>query len=135
MTSEEMKATVRAFWESMNNGDLEAQLALCTDDVEFTVTGTTPVSGSNRGLEAVRGHFERFGALIESSPNMTVKELIADGNTVVCLSEGTMTAKTGIEYNNRYAFVFLFMDDKIASVTEYLDTALVETSLFGKSIS
>ena len=66
---------------------------------------------------------------------MEIRHLIAEDDTVVCLSEGTMQAKTGRPYNNRYAFIFQFRERKIASVTEYLDTVLVETALFGKDNS
>jgi len=134
MNSEEMKDVAKKFWGGMNKGDLESQLALCSDDVVFTVSGTTAVSGSNVGIEQVRAHFEHFGSLIEPSPLMEIRQLIAEGDTVVCLSEGTMRARTGRPYNNRYAFVFQFKEGKIASVTEYLDTVLVETALFGKDI-
>ena len=45
-----------------------------------------------------------------------------------------MRSRTGREYNNRYAFVFKFDGGKISSITEYLDTALVETALYDKEI-
>ena len=77
---------------------------------------------------------ERFGLLIEPGPRMNVVELIGEGDTVVCLSEGVMRSRTGREYNNRYAFVFKFDGRKISSITEYLDTVLVETALFNKEI-
>ena len=65
---------------------------------------------------------------------MSVVELIEEGDTVVCLSEGVMRSRTGREYNNRYAFIFKFDGGKISSITEYLDTALVETALYDKEI-
>ena len=77
---------------------------------------------------------ERFGSLIEPGPRMNVVELIGESDTVVCLSEGVMRSRTGREYNNRYAFVFRFDGPKISSITEYLDTALVETALYNKEI-
>lgn len=135
MSIQEMKDMVRQFWGGMNNGDLESQLALCSQDVVFTVTGTTAVSGSNVGKDQVRAHLENFGSLIEPNPRMEIRQLIAEVDIIVCLSEGTMQAQTGRPYNNRYAFVFQFKDGKIASITEYLDTVLVETALFGKDIS
>ena len=65
MKTDEMKDAVRKFWGGMNNSDLESQIALCSDGVVFTVTGTTAVSGSNVGIEQVRAHFDHFGSLIE----------------------------------------------------------------------
>lgn len=80
-------------------------------------------------------HFRRFGALVEPGALMEVEELVAEGETVVCLSRGRMRgARMGLPYNNRYAFVFRFREGHIAGVTEYLDTALVETALLGKRL-
>ena len=128
------KEAVRKFWEGLNDGDLDSQLELLADDAMFSVTGTTGVSGDHRGVDGVRAHLERFGSLIEPGPRMNVVELIEEGDTVVCLSEGVMRSRTGREYNNRYAFVFKFDGRKISSITEYLDTVLVETALFNKEI-
>ena len=65
---------------------------------------------------------------------MKIVELVGEGDTVVCLSEGVMRSRTGRQYNNRYSFVFKFDGPKIRSITEYLDTVLVETALFDKNI-
>ena len=135
MSTDDMKQRVQEFWDAFNREGSEAALALVSDDIVFTVTGATPVSGTYSGKDAVRGHFNRFAALVEPGARMRVSELMAEGDTVVCLSDGIMQAtRTGREYNNAYAFVFIFKGEEIVSVTEYLDTALVETALFGKSI-
>lgn len=135
MNNEGKKATVNDFWEAMNRGDLDAQLALCTEQVTFTVSGTTGASGANEGKTAVRRHFQNFASLVEPGARMNVRELIAEGDVVLCLSDGAMRGRTGIPYNNTYAFVFRFQGDRVSSVTEFLDTALVETALFGKTLS
>ena len=134
MGTDDQKDIVRKFWEGLDNGDLDSQLALLADDAVFTVTGTTGVSGVHRGLEGVRTHMERFGSLIEPGPRMNLVELIGEGDTVVCLSQAVMRSRTGREYNNRYAFVFKFDGPRISSITEYLDTALVEMALYEKVI-
>ena len=129
-----MKERVRQFWEAFARGDLEGGLALLSDDIVFTISGTTPFSGIIAGKDALRAHLQRFGASLEPGAQMHVRELIAEGDVVVCLSEGTMRAKTGRGYNNTYAGVFRFADEQIVSVTEFLDTALIETALCGKTI-
>ena len=129
------KTTVREFWGAMNNGDLDAQLALCSEEVVFNVSGTTGASGLNEGKPAVRHHLQNFATLVQADAGMEVRELIAEGDIVVYLSEGTMQARTGMAYNNSYGFVFRFHDSLIFSVTEFLDTVLVETALFGKHVS
>ena len=78
------KAAVRFFWDAMNRGDLNAQMALCAEGVIFTVSGTTGVSGVNDGKPAVRQHLEHFGSLVEPGARMEVRELVAENAVVVC---------------------------------------------------
>ena len=131
----ENKQVVRNFWSAFNRGEVEEAMTLTSEDVVFTMTGTTPVSDSYRGKDAVRGHFSRFSGLVEAGAEMIVEELIAEGDVVVCLSRGTMWgANTGARYDNSYVFVFRIKEDRIAQITEYLDTVLVETALFGRSL-
>lgn len=132
---DELKRLVNDFWAAFNRGDLEGALALMTDDVVFTVSGTTPFSGRLEGKDRLRAHMTHFGHQLEPGATMQVRELIGEGQVVVCLSDGTMRAKNGRDYNNSYAFVFRFREGRIASVTEYLDTALVETALCGRTIA
>lgn len=134
MSIDQNKTTVREFWNDMNRGDLDAQLALCSDEVVFTVSGTTGASGVNDGKPAVRRHLENFASLVEPGARMDVRELIAEGDVVLCLSDGTMQGRTGKDYNNSYAFVFRFRGGMIDGITEYLDTVLVETALFNKEL-
>lgn len=135
MNMDEMKRKAMQFWEAFNRTDLEGALALLSENVVFTVSGTTPFSGTLEGKEKLRVHMQRFAAQLEPGAKMEARELIGEGNTVVALTEGTMRAKTGRDYNNKYAFVFRFADGEIVRVTEFLDTVLVETALCGKSIS
>ena len=101
--------------------EVEAAPELASEDVVLTMTGTTPVSDSYRGKAAVRGHFSRFGGLVDSDAEMIVEELIAGRAIVVCLSRGAMrSTNTGALYDNNYVFVFRFEEGRIAQITEYL---------------
>lgn len=134
MTLEQMKQLVHEFWNAFNAGDTNGALEFVSDDVRFTMKGTTPVSGTKQGIDSMRAHLDLFARLVEVGAQMRVEELVAEDQTVLCLSSGLMQARTSASYNNCYAFVFRFRDDKIISVTEFLDTALVETALFARSI-
>ncbi|MEO6043435.1 MAG: hypothetical protein ABIQ47_05890 [Tepidiformaceae bacterium] len=61
-------------------------------------------------------------------------DFIASGSRVVVLAHSIATSVTGADYNNDYAMLFEVRDGLIASVREYLDTALVETAVFGKEL-
>jgi ketosteroid isomerase-like protein len=62
-------------------------------------------------------------------PSSSSSAIIADGDTVVVESRGGVTTKAGARYENDYCWVFRVRDDKIASITEYMDTELVTKAL------
>ena len=47
MFMNEKKKTIRKFWEGLNKGDVESQLALLAEEAVSTMTGTTGISGSH----------------------------------------------------------------------------------------
>jgi ketosteroid isomerase-like protein len=66
---------------------------------------------------------------------LVCEETIAEGERVVALAGGKGTAKpSGEPYQNRYVFVYRVREGRIVEVSEYLDTALVETALYGKRL-
>jgi ketosteroid isomerase-like protein len=62
----------------------------------------------------------------------TIEALIAEGDMVVALTQGQAETHDGTPYNNTYCQVIRIADGKIAEVTEYMDTALVD-AVFGKA--
>ena len=134
MTLERMKQRGHEFWKAFNAGDTNGTLESVSDDVRFTMKDTTPVFGTKQGINGMRAHLDLFVGLVEVGAQMRVEELVAEDQTVLCLSSGLMQARTSASYNNCYAFVFRFRDYKVISVTEFLDTALVEPTLFARSI-
>ncbi len=69
-----------------------------------------------------------FGAGVE----VAVEEILVAGDRVIARLAGKMHGKHGL-YNNQYCHVMTLRDGKIAATVEYVDTALVETALFGRS--
>ena len=135
MAIEEIKKKVEKYWEAFNNGDLDGQLALMSENATFTTIGSTPMSDCKIGKNEIRKHFKKFNELIEPGAVMNIRRLIAENDIVACLSEGNMFGRIGKIYNNQYVFIFQFANDEIIKITEYLDTELIETSLFGKSLN
>jgi hypothetical protein len=126
------REVIETFYEKLARGDMAGVMAMYAPDVVYTMTGTTPVSGTYRGLDEIREKllvpiFSRLRDLV-----LTPDEIIADGERVVALARGKAKTADGAPYENRYAFVFRVHDGAIAEVTEFLDTALVETVLFGR---
>ena len=131
MTSEKNKEFVRHIYEEVSKGNHQAFIDAVTDNFTFTLIGTTPFSGTYRGVQEM---FEKsigpVMSALETQPRLVVDRLIAEGDYVVVIDhgEGGIT-KEGKDYNNTYCNVIRLQDGKIAEVTEYCDTALVNAVL------
>lgn len=61
---------------------------------------------------------------LESSPIITIKNVVTEEEYVVVESTGKAKTKDGKPYNQTYCEVFKFKDKKLQEITTYLDTAL-----------
>ena len=125
METERNKRVVRSFFEAGNAGDLPGCLALLAEDVVWTNAGTTPVSGTFTGKQAVVEELlgPVFGQL-QAGIRSTVDNVVAEGEFVVVQSRGRAATLDGTPYNNSYCHVFRLSAGRIVAVTEYLDTDL-----------
>lgn len=117
-------------------------------DMTWTCIGSTPVSGTYHGLDEVANSFYfkcyRGDGREGSGPQgldpaygvrINVKSVTAleDGRVLVhCTSDGR--GKNGVSYINEYAWVITVKGDKIVSMHEFADTALIERAMFDKKI-
>ena len=131
MTSKENKEIVRHIYEEVSKGNHQAFIDAVTEDFTVTLIGTTPFSGTFKGVQEM---FEKsmgpVMSALETQPRLVVDRIIADGDYVVVIDhgEGGVTKK-GENYNNTYCNVIRLQDGKIAEITEYCDTALVNLLL------
>jgi ketosteroid isomerase-like protein len=136
MGAAENKEIVRDYFAKMNAGQARAAFALLAPDVRYRVIGSTPISAPTTGVdELVRDTLRRFGSRLEGGRlDLTVDELIAEGDAVVALAHSQGRGISGLPYENTYAMVCRVRDGFITAVTEFLDTALVETAIFDKKL-
>jgi ketosteroid isomerase-like protein len=111
-------------------GDRTAFNNLLADDLQWTVIGTSPVSGH---YNSKREFLERAGARmaekLATSIQPTVRHVIADGNMVALVFDGRASGKNGTVYHQTYCWVLRVEDGRIREGTAYLDTELI-TKLF-----
>jgi hypothetical protein len=137
MSIEENKQVVHEFFSAMSNDNPEGALALLANDIVWTIIGDTPVSKTFRGLKDVEENLlnEAFRNIkLEAGITLEVVETIAENDKVVARVQGTIEAKHG-PYNNTYCHVFTVRDGKIIEDIEYLDTALIHKSWYGRTLS
>ncbi|MFA7441259.1 MAG: hypothetical protein WCZ66_09865 [Sphingomonadaceae bacterium] len=148
---EEEKAVVQR-WLDLVRGDREAvweSYKTMHPDMTWTLIGTTPASGTHRGLQNINDNFQEKcwngdgrpgsgpqGLDFEVGINpLEIEELVAleDGRVMVHCHSNAM-GKNGVPYKNEYCWILTVKDDKIVSLYEFCDTALLERSLFDKKI-
>jgi uncharacterized protein len=129
MSAAENKEVVRKMREAKG---IDAILATMSDDVRWTLIGTTKFSGTMNGKqEIIEKLFKPIFAQLETPGSNVIDNIIAEGDYVVVQQRGTgRRTKSGKDYNNTYCIVYKVADGKIKEITEYCDTELV-TSAFG----
>jgi ketosteroid isomerase-like protein len=126
MSTEDNRKVMQDAVERWRAGDGGAIFRLLDDEVQWTVTGTTPISRlytSRRDF--VDNALKPLSALLDGAIDPTVINVLADGDQVVLQWDGSAKTKGGMPYMNRYCWVMRFTDGKVVEGLAYLDTELV----------
>jgi ketosteroid isomerase-like protein len=109
----------------------EVFLAALAENLTWTATGTSPISGTYRGRDAyIDGVYRRLDERLASWPRPHVERIIADGEWgMVEFSSTGGLGKNGTGYDMRYCWVIHVVDDRVVEVVGYYDTQKV-TALF-----
>lgn len=135
MSGTETRAVAQTFFDGLSSGDAERAFSAIDSDIEYTLTGTTELSGTYHGLKDVQEKLlGPLSTMLESDLKLTAHEFIVDGDRVAVRATGEAQGKYG-PYNNSYCFLLRISNGKITHLQEFLDTALVETSLSGKKVA
>jgi len=96
---------------------------LLAPDATWTITGNSPVSRTFQSKqEFIDVVITPFNQRLSKPLVPTVREIHADGDTVVALFDGEATARDGKPYRNTYAWFMQMRDGKIVRVTAFFDT-------------
>lgn len=123
MSEQENKELVRRGYEAFAAADMESLMALFDDDIEWIQPGESAVSGTYHGKTEL---MEYLGRLAQKPISISVDQMIAEGDTVVVLTEINVDGQTG-----RDADVFTVRDGKTVAVRIHGDTVLMER-VYGK---
>ena len=126
MSAEENKQFVTDALAALNVGDAEKFLDALSDDVRFTLIGSTSYSGTYEGKQAfVSQVLEKLFGELDGGIELRPQNIVAEGDHVVVEAQGKARTKSGQDYNNTYCFVYRLAGGKIVEAHEYLDTELV----------
>jgi ketosteroid isomerase-like protein len=111
-------------------GNAQPFTDILSDQVRWTITGTTAWSRTFVGKTAVLTELlTPLRARIAGRIQVTADRFIAEGDFVVVEARGRSTTRQGKPYNNRYCWIYRFVNGEVMELTEYLDTALVADAL------
>lgn len=136
MSTETNKQVIRDFFAALSSGQSKRVRELLDPDVAWTIIGDTPVSQTFRGHDGfenglIANVFKQIKP--EAGVHVEILELIAEGDKVVARAEGTIQGLYG-PYHNTYCHVFTLRGGRIVADIEYLDTLLIERSLYGRKL-
>jgi uncharacterized protein len=117
------KDLIKRGYEAFAARDIEMVMSLFDDDIEWVQPGDSAVSGTFHGKTEVMEH---LGRLAEKSPTVNIKRLIAEGDTVVAITDVSAGGETGED-----ADVFTIRNGKTVRMEVHGDTALIER-VYGK---
>ncbi|GAS95404.1 ketosteroid isomerase-like protein [Mycolicibacterium canariasense] len=105
-------------YEAFTQGDMDTVMALFDDNIEWVQPGNSTISGTYHGKGELGQYLAR---LAEKNVSVKLNRLLADGDTVVALTEVAVGDEKGSD-----ADVFTIRDGKTARVQVHTDTALME---------
>ncbi|HYD59795.1 MAG TPA: nuclear transport factor 2 family protein [Noviherbaspirillum sp.] len=130
MNASENKQLMRNIFSELAKGNGKPFSDAMAEDFCWTVTGSTAWSRAYRGKQVVLDELIRplFANFADRYVN-AARRIVAEDDIVVVECNGRVTTKTGNPYNNTYCYVCRLEGGKLKELTEYCDTALIDSAL------
>ena len=122
------KQIARDFMDALSSGNPQRILACYTDDATVWTAGALSFSGLHTNDEVV-GLCEGLLGAFPEGLKFSVKDMTAEGERVAIEAEGLGTHASGKVYHQRYHFLLVIRDGKVAEMKEYFDTELARAVL------
>lgn len=132
--TEESRRVVLKWFECVNEGRHGDLMALGAPDATWWVSGlkeTFPLSGSYPYAEREKHMNEVLKGVI--SFKLTIKDITAEGDTVVVEASPRAETQDGRIYENDAMTKFVIKDGKIQSLREYVDVVALSKFMEGQT--
>ena len=128
MSAAQNKKIVEAAVAEWRTGNPEAFYEILDENVNWTVIGSTAVSGTYTSRQAfIDGAVRKIGKRVDGMVVPEIVDILTEGDKLVFRWDGSGKMADGTPYHNRYSWAMTFKDGKVVEGTAYLDTALVDT--------
>ena len=116
------KAAVKAGFDAWSAGT-GSPYDLLADDASWTIVGHSQASKNYPSKEAFMSEVIRpFNARMEVGLKPTIRNMYAEGDTVIVFFEASGTANDGKPYTNTYAWFLDLRDGKIVKAFAFFDS-------------
>lgn len=130
MSAAQNKQQLQAIFDELAKGNGRPFTDAMAEDFSWHMTGSTAWSKSYIGKAAVRRDLlDPLMAQFLRPYRNIAQQFIAEDDYVAVRCRGEVTTTAGKPYHNSYCFIFKLRDGKLVELTEYLDTALVQSTL------
>ena len=121
------KARVEGVLKAWMTGDGTALQGLLDDNVEWTITGNSLVSGTTHSRAELNAKvLGPFGARFSQSQDRfrprRISGIYSDGDTVIAHLDAAGVANDGKPYANTYVWILTMRGDKAVRVTAFFDS-------------
>lgn len=125
--SEQNIELVRKGYQAFAAGDTDTLMGLFDDDVDWVQPGDSRVSGTHHGKAELKEFVMQLAA---KAPTITPHRFLADGDTVVVLSQASIAGESADS-----AEVYTIRNGKTLRVQVYGDTAMMERQYGRKNVA
>jgi ketosteroid isomerase-like protein len=112
--SQENKAIVEKMNKAAAEGNTDAFVAPCADDVRWTVVGEKTVEG----IAAIKEWMNSTEC--PEPPQFTVDHMVAEGDMVVCSGDMTMKDKDGVVQPLSYCDIYRFRNGRVSELQTFV---------------
>lgn len=112
--SDEYREIVEKVNDAFSEGNIEAFLELCTDDIRWTIVSDQTVTGKDAIREFMKGTGDT------EAPTFTADKIIAENDSAVCYGQMTMKEKEGCAGIYEYCDIYGFKDKKISELRTFM---------------
>ena len=124
------KEILQAAFAETAKGNGRLFVEMLAEDVKWTIIGSTDWSRTFEGKAAVIQTLLRpLAEQLEGRNVVSATRFIAEGDTIAVEARNHSRTKHGSAYPNRYCWIFVMRAGKVAEITEYCDTQLVQDVL------
>jgi uncharacterized protein len=124
--SDATKSLIEGLFAAYERGDSKPLFDHVSDDVDWTIAGTNPLSGEYHSKrEFLAATYTRLAAVLKEPVRPVLRRIVAQGDVAVVEWRGHSISIADEPYDNDYCWVIHVAGDQIVEVRAYFDGGLV----------